>query len=141
MKIQDTNLNHKNNCIYRQSKNYLFKEKKVIIMSKGIAINTILYLLLGVVVVGIIVYLVYTYAAGTQLSQQECRSRVITWCTGCSVAGWESVGSIGSTSDVGKCILDYFPSGEFGVEGNYPVDCKEATAGGDSTETFCSAFI
>ena len=47
-------------------------------MSKGIAIQTILYLLLGVLVVGIIIYLVYTYSTGESMDIQEPSD-----CTGC----------------------------------------------------------
>ena len=52
-------------------------------MSKGIAIRTILLLLVGTVVAAIIIYLVYTYTQTPGLSAQECRSRLISWCTGC----------------------------------------------------------
>jgi len=119
---------------------YLFKEEKIIDMSKGIAIETILYLLLGIIVVGIIIYLVYTYATGGQLSEQQCRSKVISWCTGCSVANWAAVSSKDATSDVGQCIDTYFPTGNFGT--NFPVNCN-ATSGGipGETKTFCDAFI
>lgn len=106
-------------------------------MSKGIAIRTILYLLLGVIVVGILVYMVYTYTGGAQLDEQQCRSRVITWCTGCSVAGWaDGTGTLAAGSDVGQCIEDYFATGwNDGL-----AECDQNSAG-DSTETFCDAFI
>jgi hypothetical protein len=119
---------------------YLFKEEKSIDMSKGIAIETILYLLLGIIVVGIIIYLVYTYTTGGQLNEQQCRSKVISWCTGCSVANWADVSSKDATSDVGQCITNYFSSGNFGS--NWPVTCN-ATSGGTigETKTFCQAFL
>ena len=108
-------------------------------MSKGIAIQTILYLLLGIIVVGIIVYLVYTYTTGGQLSEQQCRSRIITWCTGCSVANWAAgTGTLAAGSDVENCIETYFGTGDDWSG----ADC-DATVGGTSgeVETFCSAFL
>ncbi len=109
-------------------------------MSKGIAIETILYLLLGIIVVGIIVYLVYTYSSGGQLSEQQCRSNIINWCTGCSVANWADVSSKDATSETGTCMTTYFPSGRFGT--NFPVTCNR-TSGGipGETETYCQTFI
>ena len=120
--------------------NYLFKEKKVIVMSKGIAIQTILYLLLGIIVVGIIVYLVYTYTTGGQLNEQQCRSRIITWCTGCSVANWANgAGELPSATvgDVERCIETYFGTGAewSGAE------CDQTDDGVTNTQTFCNAFI
>jgi hypothetical protein len=55
-------------------------------MNKGIATETILMLLVGIVVVGILVFLVYKYVIGAPLSQEECRARMIAWCTSCSLA-------------------------------------------------------
>ena len=109
-------------------------------MSKGIAINTILYLLLGVLVVGILVYLVYTYTTGTQLSEQQCRARIISWCTGCSVSNWaDGTGGLPSATegDVEKCIEDYFPTGAdwSGAE------CDQTDDTLTNTQTFCDAFI
>jgi len=109
-------------------------------MSKGIAIETILYLLLGIIVVGIIIYLVYTYTTGGQLNEQQCRSKVISWCTGCSVANWAAgTGTLPSATegDVEKCIETYFGTGDDWSG----ADCN-ATVGGTSGEiqTFCSAF-
>ena len=66
-------------------RNYLFKEEKIIHMSKGIAISTILYLLLGVLVVGIIVYLLYRTITTPVLDQNQCRSLAMTWCGSCKV--------------------------------------------------------
>ena len=104
-------------------------------MSKGIAIRIIMFLLLGILVAGIIIYLLYTSATGTQLSEQNCRSRVITWCTGCNVAGWlPNVGEPGS--DLISCAPQYFAPGEDWSSG---VDCQDTP--GQSTRSFCSSFI
>ena len=106
-------------------------------MSKGIAIRTILTLLLGVLVVGIVVYLVYSYTMGPQLSEQECRSRVITWCTGCSVAGWaDGVGTIAADSDIESCIEKHFDMNDWSG-----LDCNDIYSGTSTVEDFCKAFI
>jgi len=52
-------------------------------MNKGIAIQTILLLLVGVIVAAILIYLIYSYATTPTLSITECQSRIISWCTQC----------------------------------------------------------
>jgi len=95
-------------------------------MSKGIAIQTILYLLIGVLVVGIVVYLVYTYVIGAPIGEQQCRTQAITWCTSCKNVAW--VGGPTATSDLVTCAGKYFS--------NWPASgaCADAT-------TFCAVFI
>jgi len=106
-------------------------------MSKGIAIQTILYLLVGVLVVAVVIYLVYTYAAGPGLDQQQCRSLVQNWCTSCKIADWASgFGTISEDSDVEICVDTYFATA-WDPEG---ADCQDDTTG-ESTETFCAQFI
>jgi len=98
---------------------------------KGIAIQTILMLLVGILVVGIIVYMVYRYFVGAPLNEQECRSRAITWCTGCknSNAGvtgdWTAAGSAPG-NDLDTCAGTYF--------GGAPTNCLDA-------QDWCAAFI
>ena len=85
-------------------------------MTKGIAIQTILMLLVGILVVGIIVYMVYRYFVQSPLSEQECRSRAIVWCTGCKntnahivpPAGWDTAGS-SPNDELVACAGNYFP--------------------------------
>jgi hypothetical protein len=86
--------------------NYLFKEEKCIDMSKGIAIQTILMLLVGILVVGIVVYMVYRYMFSPQLGINECRARLVTWCTTCATAGWK--GGLELGTDVANCASQYF---------------------------------
>jgi hypothetical protein len=59
-------------------------------MSKGIAIRTILLLVVGLIVVGVLVYLVYSYSTSGQLSVHECRVRLIELCTQCSLKNFGS---------------------------------------------------
>ena len=55
-------------------------------MAKGIAIQTILLLLVGIFVVGILVYLVYSYTRSPTLSTMECRTIATSWCTSCKLS-------------------------------------------------------
>jgi hypothetical protein len=57
-------------------------------MSKGIAIQTILLLLVGVIVVGIIVYLVYLYTKNPVLGQIQCMGVATSWCTSCKLSNF-----------------------------------------------------
>ena len=76
---------------------------------------------------------------GPQLNEQQCRARIITWCTGCSVANWATgTGVLTAGSDVGTCIDTYFATASTWNDGN--ADCEDNN-GGESTQTFCSAFI
>jgi len=52
-------------------------------MRKGIAIQTILLLLVGIIVVSILVYMIYRYTGGGVLNEQSCRSEMISWCNLC----------------------------------------------------------
>ena len=63
-------------------------------MSKGIAIQTILLILIGVIVVGIITYLVYTVMMTPTLSTKECETRFFSWCTYCMNLGRTSTSPI-----------------------------------------------
>jgi len=54
---------------------------------KGIAIQTILMLLVGILVVGIVVYMVYRYMFSPGLTQEECRGYAINFCNSCKAAG------------------------------------------------------
>ena len=71
-------------------------------MSKGIAIQTILLLLVGTIVAVIIIYLVYTYTSTTALSAKECEARFISWCTQCSMLGRSSTSPI-TTAFYNEC--------------------------------------
>lgn len=85
-------------------------------MTKGIAIQTILMLLVGILVVGIIVYMVYRYFVQSPLSEQECRSRALVWCTGCKNTNtgispptpWTIAGS-SPNAELAACAGKYYP--------------------------------
>jgi len=97
-------------------------------MSKGIAIRTILLLVVGIIVAGILIYLVYSYTTGVTLSAYECRAKMINWCTNCFNMGGGSVGDLPQElsdclSDMGiplaagsKCDAAQTQCGNFGVK-------------------------
>jgi len=107
-----------NNLLNRK---YLFKEEKSIVMSKGIAINTILYLLIGVLVVGVIVYLIYSYVMNPVLPETQCRTLATSWCTSCKTAGWAAGPT--ASSELQTCGAKYWTT--------FPANCAAA-------QTFCS---
>jgi len=110
-------------------KKYLFKEKESIDMSKGIAIQTILYLLIGVLVVGVLVYLLYSYVLSPILPETECRALATSWCTSCKTGGW--TGGPAASSDLQACGGDYWTAPAAWT------DCDDgATPNG--VQTFCS---
>jgi hypothetical protein len=57
-------------------------------MGKGIATQTILLMLIGIVVVGILIYIVYRTVMNPTLSEEDCRARWISQCTICKNSGW-----------------------------------------------------
>jgi len=88
---------------------------------KGIAVRTILLFLIGILVVALIVYLVYTTFSGTSLSQQDCRSMMVGWCTTCwtatknvgaaCAANWDAAAcQVGpaASQELIDCASDYF---------------------------------
>jgi hypothetical protein len=106
-------------------------------MSKGIAIQTILMLLVGILVVGIVVYMVYRYMFSPGMGIQECRGRVVSWCTSCAAVSWR--GGITLSPDVAGCASQYFGYTVVnGIEcndhiGNNAATCNAATNCPNST--------
>jgi len=92
-------------------------------MIKGIAITSILLLTVGIIVSGIVIYQVYRTTTGTQLSEHECRTRMVNWCTGCWNTRW--LGTMGMNSELLDCASEYW--------GISHTDCD--------AETHCSGFI
>jgi len=88
---------------------------------KGIAIQTILLLLIGVLVAGVLVYFVYRYFSGGSLSREDCRGIMVGWCTTCWTAtrnvgavcatDWNAVAcKVGppASEELVNCASDYF---------------------------------
>ncbi len=109
-------------------------------MSKGIAIRTILLLLVGILIAGILIYFVYSYTTGSaSLSTTDCLSKVTSWCTSCMVSNWANgFNTINSGDDIETCIDSYFGTGWEATGG----DCYDEGGGGtDRTKDFCSDFV
>jgi len=106
-------------------------------MTKGIAIQTILMLLVGILVVGIIVYVVYRYFVGAPLGEQECRARLTSWCSSCKVMNYSYAGyALGQ--NLVDCIDNYgfWTSGTFDATDTCEADgLSYATLSG-----FCAQF-
>jgi len=112
-------------------------------MKKGIATQTILLLLLGILVVAIIAYLVYKYAFNPVLPKEVCRSRAVSWCTLCKNAYGSGFNcpSDGTPPDpdcyvpVGddliECAAEYFSP----VPANCGTECCH------QANVWCAAFI
>jgi len=100
-------------------------------MSKGIAIQTMLLLLIGILVTVGLIYLVYRYATSSQLGMEECRASIVSWCTTCMNAGWRSgpirptiVYDCGDPSKGGYPEFSTFRDGDNGsCDGGTRYDC------------------
>ena len=84
-------------------------------MSKGIAIETILMLLMGILIVGVIVYLIYRYVTGTTLGKEQCRGIITSWCTLCNNYDpeWKTNGGPPQTEELKNCVHKYFWPSQF----------------------------
>jgi len=109
-------------------------------MTKGIAIQTILMLLVGILVVGIIVYMVYRYMFSPGLSQNDCRAQLVSWCTTCRTVAW--TGGFGLSDNVAKCTNTYFGSGWTSGDKCHQkagANCNPAAGGTCANITICPA--
>jgi hypothetical protein len=75
------------------------------IMRKGIATETILLLLIGIVVAGILIFMVYRYLISAPLSEVECKARMVSWCTLCKNSEWKSTIKLGD--ELSACLETY----------------------------------
>ena len=95
--------------------------------NKGIAVDTILLLLVGIIVVGIIIFLVYKYVLGPQLGEPECKAKAISWCSNCKNAEWLGTAPIMST-ELQNCADKFF----IGIDADKKCD---------SNKLWCAGFI
>ncbi len=56
---------------------------------KGITTQTIILILIGVLVIGIMAYLIYRAATTKGLSMFECKAKLIDICRMCKNTGWD----------------------------------------------------
>jgi len=106
------------------------------IMSKGIATETVLYLLVGIVVVGILIFLVYKYVLTSSMSADQCKGVLISWCTSCKLACTTADWSTACGTDPGTGV-----SGDTGCAEKYfgfTITSDDKCKGHKSD---CSAFI
>ena len=106
-------------------------------MSKGIAIRSILLLLIGILVAVGLIYLVYRYATSSQLGMEECRAAIISWCTTCVNAGWiggpntpQTVRDCGDTTKGGYTEFSIFLNNGNCGDPNTKTDCGLMGLGG-----------
>ena len=57
-------------------------------MNKGIAIQTVLLLLIGILVAGVLIYFVYVSTKSSTITESECMSRVNSLCLHCQTNDW-----------------------------------------------------
>jgi len=106
-------------------------------MKKGIATQTILLLLLGILVVGILVYLLYTYVFNPVLPAGVCGSRAVAWCTLCKNAypdfqcDPDCVVPVGN--DLSVCAQEHFSA--------VPNNCAAGEECCHNAGSWCAAFI
>lgn len=75
---------------------------------KGIAVQTIILVLLGLVVLVFIAYWLYTLFAGeTPLSMEQCRIKLLTWCEMCKNNDWSAAIALASDATASRCYNDY----------------------------------
>ena len=70
-------------------------------MSKGIAIRSILLFVIGILVAVVLIYIFLTYISGGTLSLEECRVVITNTCNMCKIANWDS--SISLSQEVRDC--------------------------------------
>jgi len=103
---------------------------------KGIAIETILLLLLGILVAGILVFLLYKYVFNRVLPLELCASMAINWCTLCKNAypdfQCEPNCYVPVGPDLSECAREYF--------GGVPSNCADGECC-HNAGTWCAVFI
>lgn len=91
-------------------------------------------LLVGVLVVGIVVYIAYRSFRGSGISEQECRAKLISWCSSCSLLNYTTSLQIGQ--ELADCANDYFSSGWASTD-----DCNGAAKTRAEVIALCQTFI
>jgi len=57
--------------------------------TKGVAVQTIIMVMLGIIVLLFVGYWLVRVFTTPGLSQEECRTLLIDWCRTCSARGWD----------------------------------------------------
>jgi hypothetical protein len=98
-------------------------------MSKGIAINTVLLLIIGIIVVVVMIYLIYSTATKPALSIEQCKTKMRQHCILCANMGWER--AILASQELIDCGNEYSELSDWS-------DNTHCTVGG--TKTDCQAI-
>ena len=77
-------------------------------MSKGIATETIIKIMLGLIVVAIILYLIYKFVLKSPISPEECKARLVSWCTSCKISNFKA-DPFEMSEDLKTCIDNHKP--------------------------------
>lgn len=89
-------------------------------MSKGVAVHTIILVLVGLIVLVLLTYLVWTsFTEQKSIPMEQCRSKFMVWCRSCGYQNWAD--GINIPSDISDCLGD-FP--ELGI--TVPAQCDDA---------------
>jgi hypothetical protein len=93
-------------------------------MSKGIATETIIKIMLGLIVVAIILYLIYKFVLKSPIAPEECKARLTSWCTSCKISNFLAV--LDMSSDLQDCVVKYTLSSVHHTckDVNVPTECK-----------------
>jgi len=100
-------------------------------MSKGIATETIVKLLICLICLAILTFLIYKYVLNSGLDERTCAARMAAWCGQCQIAKF--TGGSGMDSKLIECI----DKNLLKVSRN-PNDCGGS---GGTGETDCKGFL
>lgn len=75
-------------------------------MAKGIAVSQIILLVLGILVLAVVAYLLYTnfVQTGTTISAETCRAEATRICTGCNIGQLSSSACPFSSQSMYDCV-------------------------------------
>jgi hypothetical protein len=93
--------------------------------TKGVAVQTIIMVMLGIVVLLFVGYWLVRVFTTPALSEEECRSLYIDWCRNCALKGWS--GTIAWDTNLVDCMAKYNTKMGFPVAIPNPGLCSDAT--------------
>jgi len=101
------------------------------VMRKGIAVSTVLKFLLGLLVLVILAYIVYSIFYAPPLSEADCRAKFVSWCSSCEVlsGGGDWTGGSEAGADLANCVTMHY-----GITLDETDDCTDH-------ETDCAVFL
>jgi hypothetical protein len=95
-------------------------------MKKGeITTSQLMYIVLGLITLGVIIYFLYQNISSSQINCQRCAAEMTNWCAKCYMGDW--VSDVGKSDYLVKCI----DSGE----------CFSGPGNCGAAKSFCKAYI